>query len=55
MYRTKLEVTIGDVAKIVQKSGELVEKYVARFRTIQMKCTIVMTGKDCMRLVKDGL
>lgn len=33
-YKTKLEVNMGDVAKIIQELGELVEKYMAKFKTI---------------------
>lgn len=54
-YKTELEVIIGDVAKIIQKLGESVERYVTRFRTVQTKCTMVMTERDYIRLVQDGL
>lgn len=44
-----------DIAKIVQKLGESVKRYVARFRTVQTKYTTVITKRDNMRLVQDGL
>lgn len=31
-YKTELEVTMGDLAKIVQKPREFMEKYVASLR-----------------------
>lgn len=54
-YRTKPEIIIGDMAKIIQEPKKLIEKYVARFRTVRTKCTIVMTEMDYVKLVQDGL
>lgn len=42
---------MGDVAKIVQKPREPVKRYMARFTIVRIKCSMVMTKKDYVRLV----
>lgn len=46
---------MGDVAKIIQELGEPVERYVTKFRTIKLKYTTIMTERDCVRLIQNGL
>lgn len=50
-YKTKLEITMRDVAKIIQEPEEPIERYVAKFIIVRTNCSMVMTKRDYATLV----
>ncbi|XP_043700185.1 uncharacterized protein LOC122650885 [Telopea speciosissima] len=54
-YRTEPEITIGDLAKLTQESGEAVDGFITRFKTAKYKCLSTLPETEYARMALGGL
>ncbi|XP_043725816.1 uncharacterized protein LOC122672401 [Telopea speciosissima] len=54
-YRTEPEVTIADLAKMTQESGETIEGFITRFKTVKYKCPTPLPKAEYAKMALGGL
>lgn len=54
-YRLEPEMTMADLSRLMQKSGETAEAYIARFKKARHRCHVNLPGEDFVKLCQNEM